>query len=60
MCMGLGHITKIAATLIYVVKSFESLLLRTERPMTLKLGMQDWGLRSYQINPNDGPRLICT
>ena len=57
---GTGHITKLAAMLIYVVKSFESLLLRTERPMNLKLGMQHWGLRSSQINPNDGPRLILT
>ena len=40
-------------------KNFGSLL-RTERPMTLKLGMQHWLLGLYQVCPNDDAWLTLT
>ena len=35
-------------------------LKRTKRPMTLKLGMQHWVLKYYQVCSNDDPGLTLT
>ena len=56
----LGLVTKMADMAIYVVKTFENPLLRTKGLMTLKLGLQHWGLRPYQLYPNDDSWLTLT
>ena len=45
---------------IRMVKPFTNPLLRTERPMTLKLGVQPWGIQALQILCNNDPRLSLT
>ena len=32
----------------------------TKRPMTLKIGMQHWVLKYYQVNSNDVPGMTLT
>ena len=50
---GPSHMTKMVA----MPKNFKILLLWNERPITLKLGMQHWGLEYYQICSNDASGL---
>ena len=54
-----GHMTKLAAMPIYG-KNLKNLLLRTKRPMTLKLGMHHQVLEYYQVCSNDDPVLTLT
>ena len=44
---GPGHLTKMAAMPIYG-KNLKKIFSRTQRPMTLKLGMQHWVLEYHQ------------
>ena len=56
----LGHMTNMAAMLIYgknLKKIFSS---GTKRSMTLKLGMQHRVLDYYQVCSNDDPELTLT
>ena len=57
--MGWGNesLFKRAAMPIYGKKIFSS---GTELPMTLKLGMQHWVLKYYQVCTNDEPGLTLT
>ena len=57
--IGLCHITKVAAMSIYG-KPLKIFFSETKRPMTLKLGMQHWLLRYYQMYSNDDPGLTLT
>ena len=41
----------------YMVKTIKIFFSRTKRPMTLKLGMQQWVLEYYQVCSNDDPGL---
>ena len=50
-----GHMTKMAAMPIYD-KNLKKIFSGTKRPMTLKLGMQDY----YQVCSNDYPELTLT
>ena len=52
---GPGHLTKLV-TMPIPLKIFST----TERPMTLKLGMQHHMLEYYQIYSNDDPGLTLT
>ena len=53
---GPSHMTKMAAMFIYGKNFFSG----TERPMTLKVGMQHRVLEYYQICSNDAPGLTLT
>ena len=44
----------------YMVKNFKNFFSGTERPMTLKLGMQHRVLEYYQVCSNDAPWLTLT
>ena len=61
---GPGHMTKMATMPIYgkncKKSSPEPNLLRNQRPMTLKLGMQHRVLKYYQVCSNDDTRLTLT
>ena len=57
---GPGHMTKMAAMPIYGKKHFKKFLSGTKRPMTLKLGMQNWVLEYFQVCSNDDPWLTLT
>ena len=52
--------TKMAAMSIYAKNLKKNLLLRNERPMTLKLGMQHRVLEYYQVYSNNGLGLTLT
>ena len=54
---GLGNMTKLAAMPIYGKNIKIIFFSGTKRPMTLKLGMQHWVLKCYQICLNDDPGL---
>ena len=54
-----GHMTKMSAMPIYG-KNLKKIFSGTKRPMTLKLGMQDWVLEYYQVCSNDYPELTLT
>ena len=49
---GPGHMTKMAAMLIYGKNLKKSFFSGTKRPMTLKLYMQYWVLKHYQVSSN--------
>ena len=51
--------TKMAAMPIYG-KNLKKIFSGTKRPMTLKLGMQEWVLEYYQVCSNDYPELALT
>ena len=57
---GPGHMTKMAARLIYGKNLKKIFFSRSKRPMTLKLGLQHPVLKYYQINSNDDPGLTLT
>ena len=57
---GLGHLTKMAATPIYVKNPSKIFFSRTKGPMTLWLGMQHWGHGPIILCSNDDPRLTLT
>ena len=57
---GRGHMTKMAAMPIYGKNLKKIFFSRTQRPMTLKLGMQHWVLEYYQDCSNDDPGLTLT
>ena len=57
---GLGHMTKMATMPIYGKNIKIYLLLNQKRPMTLKVGMQHWVLKYYQIYSNNDPGLTLT
>ena len=54
---GPGHMTKMATTPIYGKNKIFS---GTKRPMILKLGMQHWVLKYYQVCLKDGPGSTLT
>ena len=54
---GPGHMTKMAVTRPYMVKTFFS---RNRSPMILELGMQNQGLKVYKVYINDDPELTLT
>ena len=56
---GSGHMANIAAMSIYS-KHFKKIFFRAERPMTLKLGMQNQVLKCYHVGSNDDPGLTLT
>ena len=56
---GLGNMTKMAAKPIYG-KSSSKIFSRTKGPMTLWLGMLQWGLGPIIVCSNDDPRLTLT
>ena len=49
--------TKMAAMSIIWLKPLKIFFSRTKQPLILKLGMQHWVLKYYQIPSNDDPRL---
>ena len=55
----LGHMTKMAATLIYGKKP-SKILSGTTEPITTKLGMKHWGLQLIIVYSNDDPWLTMT
>ena len=55
-----GHMTKMAATLIYGKNPLKIFFSRTRRLMTLGLGMQHLGCWAYQVCSNNDPRLTLT
>ena len=55
-----GHLTKMAAMPIYSKNLKKDLLLRNQNPMTLKLGMQHWVLKYYQLCSNNDSELTLT
>ena len=57
---GSGHMTKMAATPIYVKNPFKIFFPRTRRLMTLGLSMYHWGCYAYQVCSNNDPRLTLT
>ena len=58
---GHGHMTKMAAVPICIVKTLKNLLWnQTKRPMTLRLDVQHQVLEYYQICLNDDPGLTFT
>ena len=57
---GLGHMTKMAAMPIYGKKLLKIFFYGTQRPMTLKLGMQHRVLEYYQVCSIDDPGLTLT
>ena len=57
---GPGHMTKIAAMPIYGKNLKKIFFTGTKRPMTLKVGMQHWVLKCYQVYSNDDPGLTLT
>ena len=57
---GPGHMTKVAAMNIYGKKPTKIFFSETEWPMTLKLGIQHWGLGFYQVCSHDDPWLTLT
>ena len=44
----------------YMVKTLKYLISGTKKPMTLKVGMEHWVLKYYQISWNDDPGLTLT
>ena len=52
-----GHMTKMSATPIYGKNLLKIFFSRTIRPVTLRLGMKNWGCGAYQGCSNDDPRL---
>ena len=56
---GWGHMTKMAAMPIHG-KTLKIFFSGTERPMTLKLGMQHWVQEYYQFYSNNDPGLTLT
>ena len=50
-----GYMTKMAAMPIYSKKPLKIFFAGTERPMTLKLGMQYWALEYYQVCSSNAP-----
>ena len=56
---GPCHMTQMADMTIYKNTS-DTIFSETEWLMTLKLGMQHLGLRSYQVCSNDDPWLALT
>ena len=57
---GPGHMTKVTAMPIYGKNLKKIFFPGTERPMTLKLGMQYRVLEYYQVSSNDDPGLNLT
>ena len=57
---GSSQMTKMAATPIYGKNPLKIFFSRTRRPMTLGLGMYNWGSGAYQVCSNDDPRLTLT
>ena len=57
---GLGHMTDMAAMLIYGKNHKKIFFSRTKQPMTLKVGMRHRVLEYYQICSNDDPGLTLT
>ena len=57
---GPGYMTKVAANAIYGQNPSKIFFSETKWAMTLKLGMQHWGLRSCQVCSNDDPWLTFT
>ena len=57
---GLGHMTKMAAMPIYGKNLKKIFFSGTKWPMILKLGMQHWVLKYYQVCSNDDPELTLT
>ena len=55
---GPGHMTKMAATPIYVKNPLKIFFSRTRTLMTLGLGMKHWESGAYQVCSNDDPMLI--
>ena len=55
-----GHMAKMAAMPIYGKNLKKIFFSGTNRPMTLKLGMQHWVLKDYQVCSNDDPELTLT
>ena len=56
---GPGHMTKMAAMPIYG-KNFKKIFSGTKRPMTLKLRMQHWVRKYYQVCSNNDNGLTLT
>ena len=57
---GPGHMTKMAAMPIYGKNLKKIFFSGTKRPMTLKLGMQHWVRKYYQLCSNNEPGLTLT
>ena len=45
------------ASIPIYLKTFKNLLLGTDWPISLKLGIQHWALKYYQVCSNDDPSL---
>ena len=56
---GTGHMTKMAAMLIYG-KIFKNLSYRTNGPMIMKLGMEQYVLKLYKVSINYDHELTLT
>ena len=54
---GLGHMTRMAATPIYMVKTFKIFFSKTSRRIAMKLGVYPWGCRSIIVYSNYDPGL---
>ena len=57
---GLSHITKMAAMITYMVKTFKIFFYGTKRLITLKLDMQHLVLKYYPVSSNDDSGLTVT
>ena len=56
----LGHMTKMAATPIYVKKTSKIFFSRTGGPIFTKFGMYHWGLHLIIVCLNDDPGITLT
>ena len=57
---GTGHMTKMAAMLIYGKQPSKTFSYRTYSPMIMKLGMEQYVLKLYKVYINDNPELTLT
>ena len=55
-----GHMTNMATMPIYGKNSLNLFFSGTKRPLSLGLGMYDWGCGLYQVSTNDESRLTLT
>ncbi|MEW8545327.1 MAG: hypothetical protein AB2693_17535 [Candidatus Thiodiazotropha sp.] len=58
LSLGLGHMTKIAATPLYNKNRLKIFFFTTKRPMALELGTKHRWTEPYQVCSNKDPTLI--
>ena len=56
---GTGHMTR-WLPFSFMVKTFKNILYRTNSPMIMKLGMEQYVLKLYKVYINDDPELTVS